>query len=627
MANVKVIFLGKEYFISDQLPILVPILHDFDGYKESLIEILLKQMDRNDYVGGADEDFVKWAQPISNIAKKIIKKAADNGVYDLTEYDIVESNPGYQRLREICRETIKQITQSLAKAIDDYVEGYKEAYASAASNITGSGVGILTNSLGSALLYTAMEGSVLKKQARQADKEFSESLRRLGSRNQNKREQDETRIKATIYYPGCKDAIEMLLAFMLGEYLKKLDEKGVIICSEIVNYDIKASSEIMKNLNVIPQKAEVLGKAFEKCPYNADVYATALDLMLIDDESLNTVQYMKMDGDFASYIEDKIGKISTPNDIPKILKGKSDFIRMLAKVRGVSENECRKMLFYDAYKSMVKQYNSLSKAINGKSACEKYSEGIKRTDDIRKYVKESIDKIIDNNTFSVLVTCGFNSAIEDITPKNYKGVSDKEHIDAYILDRLSEECQSIAEERARKKQEDERIREKEEERKKTIQKKKRALLIVICIVVLIVLVLFVFIIPERNYNNAIKAFEQGEYSEAYSMFEALGKYKDSKEKALEAEYNIYLEMIETSESIDEIRKTIERLERKKDQNYSRIIRRGEERIIELKKELAIDLVMNSTDYEDVRIAVDYLKNNYPYSVYIKIGEERLEELR
>ena len=280
MGNFLTTFLRKEYSISDQIPILVPVLHKFETYKEELFDRLYAQIKSNEYSGGTDGDFAYWNIPISNIARDIITYAAEIGVYDLTEYDLIDNNPGYNKLHQVCDDTSHQMLIALSESVNDYIKGYDEAYTKAASNITGSGVSIWTNSLASALLFSVMEGNVLKKQAKQADKQFDTALRALNDRNTSQRIQKEISIKTKLYYPGCNDSINVLISYMLDSFIKKMDEYGILNLTEIMHYDMKVSSEILKNMQIVPQKAEVLGKAFEKCPYNTNIYANAIDLKL-----------------------------------------------------------------------------------------------------------------------------------------------------------------------------------------------------------------------------------------------------------------------------------------------------------------------------------------------------------
>lgn len=48
-------------------------------------------------------------------------------------------------------------------------------------------------------------------------------------------------------------------------------------------------------------------------------------------------------------------------------------------------------------------------------------------------------------------------------------------------------------------------------------------------------------VKEKDYNDAVAAFEAGSYSQAKAMFDALGSYKDSSKRSIEAEEACYYE--------------------------------------------------------------------------------------
>ena len=116
--------------------------------------------------------------------------------------------------------------------------------------------------------------------------------------------------------------------------------------------------------------------------------------------------------------------------------------------------------------------------------------------------------------------------------------------------RRAEEA-AAAEERRRaeeeRKREEEKRRKAEEARQKaeeTKRKTKKVLKIVIpsvCAAIVLALVITKVIIPnsklKNDYNSAVALMENGEYDEAYTAFTDLGDYKDSKDKALDAQYN------------------------------------------------------------------------------------------
>lgn len=529
MAEKKVMFLGKDYFISDQLPILVPILRCFDGYKGTLMSKLIAQMNSNTYSDASDGEFVYWSNPISTIAKDLIKGAARVGVYDLTEFDIVENNPGYKKLQTVCTETMRQLVLSQAEALRDYLQGYDNAFDNAASNITGSGVSVWTSSLTGALLYSAMEESVLRKQAKEADRQFNAALTSLKAQRNSKEKQDEIRVKTTIYYPGCKEAIEMLISYMLSTYLIKLNEYGVINGSEIAKYDLKASSEIMKNLEIIPQKTEVLGKAFEKCPYNSSIYATALNLKLLDDGSVETVKYLKLDRDFKSYLEEEIGMVSESTDIRAFLS-KNYYIHLSALLQGVSDKTYKRNRTSKIYNSVVDEYKKFSDLIYDQQLCKAFSLDIKKSDDIEAFILGKLKGIITDGTFDLLKDeCGYSSLIDDIKPSTYNGIQNKTAIDNFYIETLTSICRPIVTERLKKekeeeikKQEAERIENERNEKLKNERKKKNKTIILtfslIAMVIATIIVLMFVIIPNTKYKEAKQLMDNHSYLEAIDKF-------------------------------------------------------------------------------------------------------------
>lgn len=144
MANIIVDFLGEKIEITEEVRKIVPILLQFESYKAELLHKLINQIEQNTFSGNGDEDFVYWSEPIGEIARKIIQDVAMQGVYDLTEKELVEDNPGYKQLYGVCKETISSMVLATKEHMQDFLKGYDDAYNNAASQITGSGVSIWT---------------------------------------------------------------------------------------------------------------------------------------------------------------------------------------------------------------------------------------------------------------------------------------------------------------------------------------------------------------------------------------------------------------------------------------------------------------------------------------------------
>lgn len=550
LAEKSVLFLGKEYEISDQLTIFVPILQKFNEYMDALIEKLVAQMRDSDYSGGDKESFAYWSQPIDEIAKDIIRSAAEVGIYDLTKFELVDNNPGYKQLKKVCMDTFESIKEVAINSISEWRDGYTAAYNEAASKITGSGVSIWTSSLGSALLYSAMEGNVLRRQAKQADEELSQAVKELNAKNQSEQASNELRIKATVYYPGCKYSIEVLISNMLTCYLNRLGAINVIDCSEISHYDINASNEIMKNLSVIPQKAEVLGKAFEKCPYNLEVYTTALELSLFDDASIDTVKYLKIENDIRAYLKDNIPVVMTTKNVREFVKNKY-YIHLYALLTGVSEELYIKSKTSSVYKQVVDKYHSLSDMLEDQRLSEPFFSTIKEEDDITNFVTKRIKGIINNKDFDLLMNeCGHSSLLNDIQPSGYSGPYNKKSIDDFYVTSISEMYRPIINDRIQREKEA-RIKKQQEEKKELEirenekRKRKKRTSLIITISAVAILVIGLLGIKQYTLHKQIEEmnslYEKGKYEEALKIAEDLNdtefisKVLEDYAKALEGE--------------------------------------------------------------------------------------------
>ena len=592
MAYTKVKFLGKEYKVSDYLPILVPILQKFDSYQENLIKLLVDQMKSKKYSGGADEDFVFWDKPIRSIAKNVIVMAADNGIYDLTESELVDKNPGYNQLNTVCTNTIKNIAKSYADSIQTLLDESERAFNDAASNITGSGVSVWTNSLANAMWYNFLEGRVLMKQAKEADKQYNAEIRKISNKSTQNQRATEYRIINEYYYPGCNKSINQIIATMLYAYLAALDRNGIINCEEISEYNLDDSDEIMKNLEIISQKIGVLGKAFEKCPYNAAIYEQALKLKLLDDESIQTVKYLRLEEGFTALLDDYISDQSENIDVATI-RSRQYYVHLQALFHGLSDVEYRNKITRRLCNTIESKYDSLYKIITDESLCTQYAEKNKDTKNLDKLLENEVRGIISKQEIDYLTDdCAHNSILDNITPSEIKGERDKDTIDEYyikslkaiVIPKVSEILESDEQERIQNEIRKEKEIKRQSEIRKQKEKKKFIIVsiissIVLCLIVIAVVIFYVVPAQKKQdkihkaeelkhnlqYDEAIELYSElgdeytddiksckyekaeslltdKKYAEAAELYKSISDYNDSSDKMKECEYLHAIEM-------------------------------------------------------------------------------------
>lgn len=420
MSVVAVYFLGKEYLLSDQLPKYVSILERFEDYTNQLLQKVVDQAKKGDYSGGGDKDFAFWSVPVEDIAKDIIKNASDDGVYDLTVSELVEHNPGYHQLRKVCRDTMQGMVKALMNAMDEWQAGYNSAHSQATSNITGSGISIWTNSASTALLYAAYESSTLKKQCNQAEKEFQTAVSNLNAQNSDKLKRDELRVKTQVYYPGCNTAIVNLTSHMLSIYLERINRSGAFDYCAVKQYNMSASLEILKNLNLVNQKQELLHKAFEKCPYNPDVYKELLDLGIVDFNTFAIAKYLCQDRILLENVVQYCEKnVDSSVDI-------SEAVRIWADYEDVEERNVYYTLYKSSLDSACNGLNSVVQAINDENQCKQWivkhltgsaTRLIQTRETLDSAISSVLNGIIDEKTYCQML----NMDLLDISPYNLTG--------------------------------------------------------------------------------------------------------------------------------------------------------------------------------------------------------------
>ncbi len=362
MSDVKVYFLDEEYTVPEELQEFVKILHYFEDIHNDLMPLLTAQMKRKGYSGGADADFIYFKTPLSKVGEKIIANLAKKNIFDVTLNELVFNNKGYIQLYNVCSETMQGMVNILMNAMQTWLDGYENAYSSAASTITGSGVSIWTSSLSSALIYSALEASTLKKQTDKADIQYRAAMSSLNANISDNQERQETNLLINKYYPGVAEALSLFVSEIMECYVTKLEQHGIFDYSKIKKYDLKRSSDLLKNITLVPDKVGVLKEAFVCCPYNPDVYNAVMENSLSNLPTFETAKYFMQDGVLTNVIEE-YAKNNVSN-----LKLVAVLVKVLALYKGQSEQSIWKLLYADDYSKLHVYYKNLNNVIDNQYA-------------------------------------------------------------------------------------------------------------------------------------------------------------------------------------------------------------------------------------------------------------------
>lgn len=418
-----VFFLNEKINICSDLPLLVSTIHTFDKYAERLYREVVNQAKCKKYYGNADEDFEHWKRPIEDIAEKVIAKASENGIYDLTMNELVYDNPGYSELYKVCESTINKILANLINEMKEYRNAMDRESSIAASKVTGSGWSVWTNSALNAMWFSALETSTIRKQANKADKEYREAMKAFDKQNSSRSNREENRILTQEYYPGCNSAIATVMSYMLDIYLKRLDTVDILNYNDIRLYSVSDSQELLKNIKIVPKSEikNVLITAFKKCPYNADIYKCIIDNSLIDFETFKTAKYLCQAEILLPYIESKGYELVRKNeDISEIIKILAEYQNKneLVVLKKFYENTINiiKNSYHEIFLLCIDSYK-LSTWIRDNISIDLDEIGSTTEEKIRDKVNTWIKRTVDDKQYEKLSVMGLIS-IDDIKYKD-----------------------------------------------------------------------------------------------------------------------------------------------------------------------------------------------------------------
>lgn len=377
--TINVVFLGENYSFPGEIAQYVIYCNEYEKISDRLMNKLLVTMKKSpmkeDDCAYTDmrEKFEGYMQ---DEGKKFITMLSKEGIYDVTESDVIYSNKGYEYYLKVKRKMNEGSCEILADTMSSWLEEQDNIYTSAASNIRGSGYGLISNSFLAHATFSAMEYSTLKRQAKEADRQYQQSIGELNRRTFSREEQRYIQFYASEIYPKIAEAFNLFVTELMAIYILKLQEKGIFNSDVLSDYSLNKSAEILKNLKLVEDKKAVLIEAYKICPFNPDVYGAVMTYGYFDIDTMKDAKAFHQESVLMDVIEKKI-----KSNLDHIEKAK-DYIEVLAYYKGKDERAVLLSFYEESISRIKKGYYELS------SLC---------TDSVKldKWISENIDSDID----------------------------------------------------------------------------------------------------------------------------------------------------------------------------------------------------------------------------------------
>lgn len=266
----------------------------------------------NETIAAVEEDARFYDSPLGLISRAkaytdiffdgIVRELMQNfNLYNCTKEDFVgdSSYPQFDAIRHDFDKYAARVKATGDISINIQLE---QAAQQAASQITGLGFGLISNSLISHLIYAAQSEATIKKQTENAQSFYNQREQQIQASENKKIEQECRRYYDKITVPRLKVEIHKIYTNALVAYIRILDQVDYIDIEDIQGFDFDRSQQILRNLNAAPNPQNVVAAALSECPYNTEIYMQAIEKHILKKELTELAKDLGIDAELSGVL-------------------------------------------------------------------------------------------------------------------------------------------------------------------------------------------------------------------------------------------------------------------------------------------------------------------------------------
>lgn len=404
MGYVEVNFLGEKYEVSEAVKEFL----EYDGLLSPILQKIVERMTfclERDSKSAPSNIWEKVEGDIDALKKimvdgadLLLKKLLDLGVYDVTVNDLLSNIDIFSQIDNFVLSIGRKLCNEGERFVQLKNQGLERMYNYASSGITGSGIGIFTNSISALMVYSAMERSIVLSQAKKADRIYQESARRINDYVNSGFEKMCRDVMLGEYYP---ELMQLLLEYpnqIMSQFLNQLIAHDKFDFDSIQQYNMNKADEMLKNIDRVADKEEFLKQSFLTCPFSSDLYEKCLELQMLDFDTFQTAKYFEMGDELDEKIENYVRNHQDNFKYVKIL------VEILASYRGKSESDLFKVIYKDFVEKVVVSYREFNEAIANENKLDIFIRGniAEQTSDVITKTLKDVSEVVDKKINSLL---------------------------------------------------------------------------------------------------------------------------------------------------------------------------------------------------------------------------------
>ena len=524
MEEDSVLFLGRSFLFPKELREYVSYCRKFQMDRNTLMDLIYDRSKKQwyDYPDKVFENILR------EICKHTIIILSEDNIYNVTVDDLLLQNQGYLEFLKITKESFGKYKEFSIREVQEYQREYESAYYEAASQITGSGLALISNSIVSHMTFAAMESYTVSRQARKAEKEFQMSMSAVANRTRLTKQQQESKYLYEVVYPAYIGIVEIFISELIDKYLSILEQNGIYDYAKIKNFDIDRSTELLNNVDLVENKTQCIIEAFKNCPYNINVYLKVWDMGWMDADTKATLAYFGQKEFFAGVLKSRLDDTFS---VPQIDINKTrQEIKAIADFCEISEKELEHEVFSETLEIIDKNIKDVSEYMI--DCYDRRRLIVKLGNGEVSVSKDEVDANISEKIITNVIT-----RYEQIFGNDFlKDIFKKYHIDADSLDSFKGQIvKSIRDELN-----DQYKEKKENEEKIKKQNKKYCIELIIGFSIVIILgVIFMYLRSKNLYEEGVELENKGEYQLAAERFTHTN-YFDAKDRLIDVSLKLYM---------------------------------------------------------------------------------------
>ena len=616
----EVKFIGEEYSFPEDILEYIFMLNLVEDMQNSLMTSIYNKV----YASSMSViDDSELHDEMRKQASRIIERLCNKGIFSKTIDEYVFENKGYEQYCLVNKNSREAMIRFLSEQMTDFQKGLEHAYENAASNITGSGVRVFSNSALTLAATSAMEYSILKKQAKTADEQYQRELSAVSRKGEATKGKKVKEYLIKTYFPHMEQAIRLFVYSMMDRYITDLTTEGKFDPETLKYVNIKRSNNLLDNLTITGNKQAVLKEAFVACPFNESVYVHSADFDFFDDDAYATTQTFGLHQNVLNAFCNKIPPLTYPSNLCLFLESFKKYISLLCCYSAEGKH------IYTALTSkyvsdIKKQYDHMKSFAEHTEECRDLADTLLKSSpqEISNKVSDMLRSIVSTDDFEKLIAiCGYHNLLNEITPSSDQlCATTKDEVDTYYIAKIVENVKLIVNEK--NVQAEMQAKAEEDARNASEAKKRRNIKISIIVCVASVLIIFsaMLIINRINkhkaYYNAYELLSTGQFQDAINIYISLGDYKDSSELVKEATYQMALSLLEDEEYSDAIAALENLINYKNSSELLESVRAQDQKYNE-----AVDLIA-SEQYEEAIKILNELEGYKDSSELLSIAQEK-----